>query len=155
MCDVRTYITDSYQNDRDKHIRKMANTLKYNKHLAEDIVQESYEKALKYENTYRPELGSFNTWFNSILYSTLRLYQKQNIKVDINVEHLEGEIPRPEYNRVFVDRILSVNNEKHRRVLIAYFILGYNSSQVGRIYDDITSTNVTTICKRFLDGMKE
>lgn len=37
------------------------------RHNAEDVVQEAYTKVLEHWETYKPELASFNVWFENVL----------------------------------------------------------------------------------------
>jgi hypothetical protein len=45
--------------------------------------------------------------------------------------------------------ILRTENQKHRRILELFFMLGYNSSQIASIEEGVTRTNVTTVVNRF------
>lgn len=150
MDDINDLIVASYRNNKDKFVFKIRKILKYNKHLAEDIVQESYERAFRYSETYRPSFGTFNVWFNRILYTTLRKYQKENSKhVHLDFEDVVYPLP------LITDEIIKVKNKKHKDILVAFFILGYTSKEISGIYEGVTVTNVTTICKRFIDGLNK
>ena len=67
-----------YIDNRLRLVKQMAWKLAGNYDVAEDVVQESFEKAIKYFPSFDPERGKLSTWFNTILYNVLRDYQTAN-----------------------------------------------------------------------------
>lgn len=135
-----------------RHVKTIFRII-HNYEDAEDVVQEAYLKATDNMDQYDPDRGSFNTWFNKILFSTLkdmqRKHQKELSFVDFNVELCEDENePRFDLGREYNRRLLSITNTFHRQVLVLYYELGYSAKEIAQMLDT-SVTNVTTICNRF------
>lgn len=148
-------IEEFYKQNYNRHVRTISRILHYNRDLAEDVVQEAYTKAIQYEDTYDEGRGSINTWFNRILFNTLRDTQNSFVNTVALHEGIEGNEQGIEY-LVFIDNELKfVRNSKHKRILELFYLSGYSSGEIAKLVDGISQTNVTTICKRFKDGVKE
>lgn len=148
-------IEEFYKQNYKRHVKTISRILRWNKDLAEDVVQEAYTKAFQYEDTYDPARGSFNTWFNRILFNTLRDTQNSFVHTVALHEGMEGDDKSVEY-LLFIDGELRyVRNKKHKRVLELFYISGYSSSEIARLVNGVSQTNVTTICNRFKDSIRE
>lgn len=148
---IETFYRKSFK----RQIKQIRNSLKYNKHLAEDIVQEAYLKSIKYYPSFDENKSSINTWFNKILFNVLREYQKDH---PFLLELSEDKLIDTSFLRLdflVIDEIDKVENDKHKEILYLYFILGYNSLQISNILEDISQTNVTTISSRFQEKIRE
>lgn len=144
-----------FRKNRERHLKTINKILYGNRETSEDVVQEAYYKAYKYIDTYQPERSSFNTWFNKILFNTLRDYQREfkntPQQVDMDVEFcIDGD--QYEFNlnssKSIEELIDKTKNQKHRKYLVLYYILGYSAREIAET-EGTTVTNITTICNRF------
>jgi RNA polymerase sigma factor (sigma-70 family) len=148
-------LEEFYRSNYNRHVKTISRILHYNKDLAEDVVQEAYTKAFQYTDTYDVTKGSVSTWFNRILFNTLRDTQNSFVNTVALHEGIEGNEQGIEY-LVFIDNELKyVRNSKHKRILELFYLSGYSSTEIAKLVGGVSQTNVTTICKRFKDGIKE
>ena len=150
-----------YRDNHEKHINIIAKIIGRDVHTAEDVVQDAYAKAFKYKDTYNPKFGKVNTWFNRILFNTLRDYQrkyKQNLKV-VNrfIDEVSEEDQLVEFHEAppsFEECLDDMSNTKHRKIVVLHYILGYTCREVASA-EQTTVQNVTTICSRFRARLRE
>lgn len=150
-------ITQIYKDTYPIKLKLVTRILRGDKALAEDVVQETFTRAIKYLSIYNEKKGSLNTWINSILFNTLRDLQKEEricheTLREFFLYHLDDPAKplfTPEYKLELQEEINQVVNEKHRRVLELFYLYGYSSKEISEFEEDITQTNVTTIVMRF------
>lgn len=144
-----------YRKNRDRHLKTINRIIYSSRETAEDIVQEAYLKAYKYKDTYDSNRSEFNTWFNKILFNTLRGYQKDfknqpkmvDIDVDLCVDEDEQDFKHTS-SKSLEESIDNIKNKKHKKFLILYYLLGYSAREIAET-EGTTVTNITTICNRF------
>jgi len=153
-------LIDAYfRETKDKHVAKM-NKIIPDRSTCEDIVQDAFLKAHVYKDTYdnnRP----IGPWFNKILFNTLRDYQRDykrgldiaDFDIDLCVEDKEYEFNINTKNLV-EENIDLVVNRKHRRILRLFYSLGYPVKDISE-NEDVSVSNVTTICNRFKLHLEE
>ncbi len=149
-------INEFYQKNYDRQVNSIRRSLKFNKHLAEDVVQEAYVRAMEHIKSYDEKKGKFGPWFNKILYNTLRSMQLEfgySISLSDSTEIIDEN--SLEYFIILHQEINQVKNTKHREVLCLFYINGYTSQEIISQVGGLTRTNVTTICNRFRDHLKE
>lgn len=119
----------------------------------EDVVQEAFTRAWRFYPSYDQERGEIEVWFNSILFNSLRDYQRQKRgdpppnSQDISPEEVLQE--EALVNDLIPENIAKISNPAHRRILNLFFTMGYNSADISQIEPKMTQTNVTTIVNRF------
>lgn len=155
---IEKFYKDTYK----VKVKMVARILGGDYSAAEDIVQESFIKAMNGINSYDHKKGTINAWFNGILFNTLRDWKRQNSSIislsfkDVSVEDLLFE-DLEFYNGetgVFLEKIFSkVPREVHKKILILYFVLGYTSKEISEILN-VSQTNVTTIAARFREKLR-
>lgn len=135
-----------------------------NKAFGEDVVQEAFTRALKYIHLYDPDRGDFSKWFNGILFNTFRdLQNEERGYQELHRSIVAGDILHGSSYNVYIntkkfnisDAVDMVLNEKHRRILRLFFILGYSTREISQIVERTTQTNVTTIVLRFKQMLSE
>lgn len=152
MIDLNTF----YHNNHTRHTKIMTR-LTGSVDAGEDVVQEAYMRAWKYQGSYNPNKSKLNTWFNKILYNALRDYKRLaklgGVVVDDTVEEIEDHIP---YEKIQEHLLLvwgEINamkgNKRIKRILYLFYILGYTSKEIAEIEEEVTQSNVTTISNRF------
>lgn len=145
-------IGDFYRRNYIKHLKNI-NRIVHNNEVAEDIVQEAYARAIQYSEQFDPKRGKFTSWFNKILYNTLRDYKEEHkkrahYKPCDNVE--DAILFHKQSDKFFLveKEISKISRDKTRKVLTLYFLLGYSSKDIEEL-TDYSQTNVTTITSRF------
>lgn len=136
----------------------MSHILRGDYAAAEDVVQEAFTRALTFYDSYDSTKGELTPWFNTILYNSLRDVQKEmrgqpseNIK-DFCVEDMFAEydlVNSPEKRLIISKHINLIKNEKHKRILELFFLLGYTSTEISQIENKVSVSNVTTVVSRF------
>lgn len=144
-------------------VKLMTRLTKGDHAAAEDIVQEAFLRAIQFQGSYDEERATYHTWFNGILWNCLRDYNRSlrgdpapaggDISADDVAEELDL-LDTPEGQQYTRNQIELVKNDKHRRVLELFFLLGYTSKQITQIEEDVSVTNVTTIVSRFKEDLK-
>jgi len=127
--------------------------------LAEDIVQESYIKAIKYESSYDPTMSKINTWFNKIMFNTLRNHTKgvrlDSLDCDTEGVPLSETLPEElSYTKIQENlnlirhEISMMRSAKSRDMLRLYYIKGYHTGEIAESMS-IKQSSVTSCCHRF------
>ena len=158
-------ILELYMEVYREKVKIMTGVLKGDRFGAEDIVQEAFTRALKFEKSYDPNAGDIKAWFNSILFNALRDYKRtergysvettKDISVDdVMPEEYVSKISDGHLKKMVEDTILNLPNDRHKKVLYLFFILGYTSSEIAQIEAGVSQTNVTTIVNRFKESLK-
>lgn len=147
-----------YKNNFDTQVNVMYRHTK-DRDVAQDIVQQSYVKALKYQSSYDPSRSKISTWFNMIMFNTLRNYKKgdmtaQTMDVDDGgnlVEQLPETISFERIQENFdliSGEINLVKADSSRQILRLFYLTGYQSDEIcGAL--DISQSKVTSCCSRF------
>jgi RNA polymerase sigma factor (sigma-70 family) len=157
MIDLSSF----FLKNQGRHLKMIGKVLYKDPSTVEDVVQEAYLRAHKYRGSYDSERSGINTWFNSILYNTLRDFQKSYRSQPGFSEDTEEQADVIEFNKIsehlnLIEKELSkVKKPKRQQVLYLYYILGYSSKEISEIVSDMTVTNVTTICNRFKNDLKQ
>ncbi len=125
---------------------------------AEDVVQEAFRRAWQFYPSFDPEIGNLHSWFNSIVFNSLRDIQREmrgqpsTSDKDISWEDVLTDVTQKKED--LPKFISEVKNKKHQQVLYLFFILGYTSTEISEIEEGITVSNVTTIINRFKEALK-
>ena len=126
--------------------------------LSEDIVQDSYVKAIMYLPSYNPERSTAKTWFNMIMFNTMRSYKSVDKRVTMSVDE-EGNLcesiqETTPYEKIadnidLVEKeIRVVKSEESRNIIRLYYLLGYHSDEIRDILE-IGQSKITSCCSRF------
>lgn len=125
--------------------------------VGEEIVQESYYRALKYLNSF--DGSNFDKWFSMILTNTLREYMaiEKGYSSDENLEIDEDFIECQGYVKMFSNEIYSLidkKKEEQKEILLMFFKQGYSSVDISRITRYSYSQCHQTI-QRFRNELRE
>lgn len=157
MIDLNTFYIEN--SERQTHLMsKLAGSIE----SGEDVVQEAYTRAWKYQGSYNPRKAELKTWFNTILYNTLRDFRKEDKLGGVVMESKHDEIAEvvpyekiQEHLFLLWGEINNLTNERSRRVLYLFYILGYTSKEISEIEEGVSQSNVTTISNRFKQTVKQ
>ncbi|NOQ73261.1 MAG: sigma-70 family RNA polymerase sigma factor [Crocinitomix sp.] len=149
-------IEEFYRNNFDKQVKKIRYIIGSHS-SAEDVVQEAYRRAVKYQSSYREEMGELSTWFNSILYNSMKDWQTQDRDKGIVKKPLSDDIVEELTYIVENEHIGFIEKEiegvlgdgRVQSVLYLWFILGYSAKEISQVVNSMSVTNVTTIATRF------
>lgn len=155
-------IEQFYSLNYDRLVNQITRKVAGNREVAEDIVQEAFEKAIKFFPSYNEKRGKLSTWFNTILYNVLRDAQRKNKECsEIGIEELSvsnllnGVHPQSEeFSKEIREQIYSSKNLRHRDILEMFFIYGFTSKEIPYMLDGVSQSNVTTVVKRFKESFK-
>jgi RNA polymerase sigma factor (sigma-70 family) len=123
-------------------------------HNAEDVVQESYCRALKYRRSFDPNTQEFGAWFNSIMNNALRCAKRDERRLGMSVEYTEDmdeTVDLLEWEEDLVESIkrdVATKNETIRQVLHLYLFCQYKPREISQVLD-ISKAYVRTIAKDF------
>lgn len=121
--------------------------------LAEEVVQETYARAMKYFRTYDPTMSNFDTWFNSILNNVLNVCKNEEgdkgvtHTLDENTEDIRAGKKDKEMYTVIIAEI-DMCPPKERQILSMFFLMGFKSKDVAE-FTNKGHSNVRQIIHRF------
>lgn len=153
-----TQIEDLYNKNRRRYVNLMSSILRGDRALGEDVVQEAFCRAVQYQDSFDIKRGKLTTWFNRILFNSLRDVQAQSRNqpmpnnYDYSAEDLFAELELSddvELSHLVEKHIAEVKNEEHKRILTLFFMNGYTSSEISQIEHKVSVSNVTTVVGRF------
>jgi RNA polymerase sigma factor (sigma-70 family) len=125
---------------------------------AEDIVQDSYEKALRYFNSYDPSID-FEKWLNTIRYNCLKDHRKKErgyVMEEFEEYNFEGT-PCQQYNdeeRMQIERIIEAKPEAQREIINLYFNKNYSARDIAAVTEHLYITAWQCI-RRFREEIKD
>ena len=153
--DINTLYRDNYT----KQLRMLQRMLHGDLTRAEDVLSEAYLRAVRYQGSYRTSKASVQTWFNSIMFNTLRDELKSTQINDPLRENEEEEVDflkKPENYKLIEEKIHKyTDSEPKQFILYCFYILGYTSTDITQIVPCTSVTQVTTTCSRFKIWLKE
>ena len=123
---------------------------------AEDIIQESYLRAIKYQGSCKP--GEFPKWISKILYNTLRDYKREEAgrsAVEFEEDDSEGTQCYSYSDQVMreIYKLIEAKPEVQREVLEMHLKHGYSAIDISRI-TPYSYANCHKILQRFREEMK-
>ncbi len=127
---------------------------------AEDVVQEAFVRALKYNHTFNPDIAKLETWFTNIVNNVHRQMKRHDflsseIKEDDWYTKEADEYEDDEFTCSKIQyHIGEEKREHHRNVLYTHFIIGCKVGEVAR-QQDMPVESVKTVIKRFKARMGE
>lgn len=152
------FIEEHYKNNRKKLVKRMFFRTGGNEAAAEDIVQSSYELAIRYMASFRGE--NFDVWFNTIMFNTLRKYQNEEkgyVHSDSDDEETTEDTSCPHFPSRVMKEILDLIDTKavHQvEILNLHFKHEYSALDIANItvYPHAT---IRQVIHRFRNEIKE
>ena len=126
---------------------------------AEDVIQDAYERALRYKGSYRSSGKPFTTWFNAILNNALRDYKAKERRLGMSVEYdesLDEGVSLQDCEEETVEQIrLEVSRKKFpvRQALHLYFFKQYKPREIAQVLE-MTNGYIRTSVKEFKQQMR-
>lgn len=122
---------------------------------AEDIIQEAYYRALKYFDTYQPEVYAFSTWFGRIVYNCEKDFNKAFLRHGMGEDVDEVYIEPIIEDHVEVQDVASIRRMiyrqpvMHRVILLLYYVYQYSLSEIDSLYPSFGYKRVDNTVKEF------
>lgn len=141
-----------YRKQYKKQVGVIRRALKNHTLDPEDIVQEAYSRAIRYQASYKPKRASVETWFNYIMFNVLREYihKEKELNLEDYIDDSEALFLMMD---TFYAHLREVPLEKHKSILMLSLILGYSSTEISQVLG-VSVTNVTTVINRFRKELK-
>lgn len=129
---------------------------------AEDVIQESFYRALRYQDSFNPNIRSFETWFNAIAKRALYDMKRENLRQGMTMLMEEALVEETTDLDGYVQKmageiealIQAKRNSEHRSILYLYFIREYKPSDIVTVVDTSNKT-IRQIVWRFKQEVKE
>lgn len=125
---------------------------------AEDIVQDAYERAIRYSNSFSED-KDFDTWFGRIRYNCLKDNRKKErgfAMVEYDELDFEGSdcTQYTDEQMKQVGRFLKSKSPEHQEILHLHFNLNYQVSDICAVLGTPYPATHQTI-RRFREELKE
>lgn len=107
---------------------------------AEDAVQDAYERAIKYFDSFNPEQSSFGAWFSRIVSNALKDQYAKTMgrnEVEFEEDFVDG-VPCSRYEDKIVAEIaerIAVRKPHIAEILRLFFVKGYGAKDISRIVE--------------------
>ena len=116
--------------------------------IGQDVVQESYFRAIKYFHTY-DQSQKFDNWFGRILHNTYRDFRNEeqgHTHEEIDEFALPGVENSNEVDRLLAQIIERIGKERpeHQHILVYAFQHGYSPTEISH-FSDLTHRNIRKI----------
>jgi RNA polymerase sigma factor (sigma-70 family) len=156
---VRNLIEAHYNKNFGKFVKILSNRAG-SVHNAEDVVQESFYRALKYRKSFNPELEELGAWFNKIMNNALRNSKLNERRMGMSVEYTEDMdevVDLLEWEEDMIKQVKADINsrpEQVRQVLQLYIFQQYKPREIAQVLD-MSNGYIRTIAKDFKIEMRE
>jgi RNA polymerase sigma factor (sigma-70 family) len=136
MKELEKYYKENFEALK-KKIRNRAGT-QWN---AEDVVQEAFARAIKYWDSFDPEVGRLDGWFGILLSNTLKDYMKSDRLLGMAYEIDEDKIDPVlvDWDELTKDRdidtLLADKNGFRKEVLTLALKYNYTTKEIAQITD--------------------
>lgn len=160
ICDAETpqFLLEKFYNKERRVLLKRLNFRCDVPEDAEDVLQESFARALTYIDSFDPERQELGAWFNTIMNNALRdLKQEQRLQgAVIPLEDMDTICTYdPETYSEELNKIKGfIAETPHPKALELYFFQGYSMSDIVKV-EDIAYKNLHSLIYRFKIKMKE
>lgn len=148
--DIEKLYREDYKTFHKMAVRKLGDF------WAEDVVQETFERALRYSPTYNPQLSELRTWVSRIFDSVVKKYRSPLMLEELTEESwITNEGPDNTLSAVIEDFMKDIKGRKenHQQVLYCYFILGMKPKEVTQVVSE-SIHNVNWIVQEFRRDMR-
>lgn len=150
-------VEDHYRANYSRLVKRIRNrTRDFTLVLPEEIVQESYAKALKYFRTFNPANQVFDAWFSTILNNTTRDVQKE--------ERNQGATDHADVEEVVEDVVVSdkgiiehigrMPECNMKTILVMYYLYGFKTKDIAE-FINLGHSNVRISLVRWAKKMEE
>jgi len=121
---------------------------------AEDVLQDAYERALRYRNSFDPDAQELDAWFNTIANNALRDFKQSERRMGMSVEYAEERdegVPLADWEEDMIEAVkkdIACKNVMVRQALYLYFFKQYKPREIAQILD-MSNCYIRTSVKEF------
>ena len=122
---------------------------------AEDVVQETFSRALKYSKSFNPEISSLHQWVNGIFSRCLKDSQRdarlQGMSVEIKEDDIFTGANIAEDDKTLEEietMVKSISSTLHKQICYLHFIQEYTPREIRQVIDTTPDT-IRGVLKRF------
>ena len=149
-------IEEHYRDNYDSLVKRAYRSLG-DWHLAQDTVQESYERAIKYSD--RITHDNFNAWFNVVFFNTVLKYlsfiRSKGMMMETYVEETTEDYTQKEAFISITTKLESIPlKPKVKEAITMYLLKGYSSDEVSACLG-MSPNSVRSHVKRFKAKLME
>jgi len=130
----------NYYKENYKRMKDIARNKTQKNHCAEEVVQETFLRAIKYYHNYSPAKGSLNDWMNGVFSSRIKEWQRGAMLQGGNREIRDDDIISNdtvgEDNKMLVEIKEMINRIKTpliRQICYLSFIQGYTPREIEQV----------------------
>ena len=124
---------------------------------AADIVQEAYARALKYYDSFNPEIAGFNTWFGMILKNARKDHDMSRTDPVDNSGVELGKVGAIDVLRiVYIKELLAeaqTMRDIHRQAIYMALCLGYSHGEIAELLS-MSEKNIGVVVHRFREKVR-
>ena len=149
-----------YKDNRDRYVAIARKRLSKNHAVAEEAVQETYERVIRYFDSFDEKKASFDTWVNGILTNVIKDLKEIELHqgaVDIPINDVEDIKPSREFLYIpyeVLNKEISKRKKGAQNILHLFCMCHYSAKDISYIVPESYS-NVRKIISRFRLDMKE
>jgi RNA polymerase sigma factor (sigma-70 family) len=149
-------IEDHYKKNKDGLIKTFRRILRSH-HLAEEVVQEAYTRALTYYKAFNKN-SSFDKWFSMILTNSMKDKTAAERMHGQNLDdERDLELPHPGFNIVYLDQVRQFIESQPgnvRNILTFYFFNQLSSREIAEIVPE-RDTKIRQIIMEFREQLRD
>lgn len=155
MADIKSF----YEQEYDILVKKLVNRAG-GRENAEDVVMESFARALQYFKSYDPNRKEFGAWFNTILNNTLRDFKRVERNYGMNLEADESILEAYNLDSDAKETVSEIKKRIRRKpqhtreILKLYYLHQYTPKDIENVTEHPRGTILSTIT-RFKNEIKE
>jgi len=157
---VRNEVMTKFYHDNQRVLHKRVANRAGGAYNAEDVVQEAFCRALKYWDSFNPNVKEIGAWFNTILNNTLKDFKREELMYGMCVEFDENQYKGTELSltdhhmMVKVTDLINAKRDNTRDILDLYYLQGYNPRDIEQVLD-VSNKSIRMAVWRFKDEVKE
>lgn len=146
---------DIYHQTKDIVFYSILGILKDNS-LSEDIMQDTYLKALKNIHSYKPT-HSFKSWIVRIAKNlAINEYNRRKRETNIDIQENEmyfGKVESRSENQVLIEQLFRVLNDTEREVVLLHVIGDLKHREISKLLDKPIGT-ITWLYKQSIEKLR-
>ena len=123
---------------------------------AEDVIQESFVRALKYKRSFNPAFKTLGAWFNTIMNNAAKDFKKEERMQGMAVpyETISDELDEIMHrDRMVHQMIEEMEVSPYTEILRLYFILGFTRKEISEVIDQ-KPQSIANAVQRFKNEMR-
>lgn len=123
---------------------------------AEDVIQEAFTRALKYQRSFNPAFSTVGAWFNTIMNNASKDFKREErmqgmaVPYETVSDELDDIMHR---DRMVHTMIEEMELSPYSEILRLYFVLGFTRKEVSQVIDQ-KPQSIANAVQRFKNEMR-